>query len=94
MLRIVPHTEPRVGRSYEHFPDGFELHLLHRYHHQLRPSSQSPEMAARFGIPLDVKLTTVTPFRAHGLLRAGHGLQVIPEPSTINPKPSPLNPEP
>ena len=25
-LRIVPHTAPRVGRSYEHFPDGFELH--------------------------------------------------------------------
>jgi hypothetical protein len=29
MLRIVPHTVPRVGRSYEHFPDGLELHLLH-----------------------------------------------------------------
>jgi len=28
MLRIVPHTVPRVGRSFEHFPDGFELHLL------------------------------------------------------------------
>ena len=28
MLRIVPHTVPRVGRSHEHFPDGFELHLL------------------------------------------------------------------
>jgi hypothetical protein len=28
MLRIVLHTVPRVGRSYEHFPDGFELHLL------------------------------------------------------------------
>ena len=28
MLRIVPHTAPRVGRSYEHFPDGFELDLL------------------------------------------------------------------
>jgi len=28
ILRIVPHTVPRVGRSYEHFPDGFELHLL------------------------------------------------------------------
>ena len=28
MLRIVPHNVPRVGRSYEHFPDGFELHLL------------------------------------------------------------------
>jgi len=28
MLRIVPHTVPRVGRSYEHFPGGFELHLL------------------------------------------------------------------
>jgi len=28
MLRIVPHTVPRAGRSYEHFPDGSELHLL------------------------------------------------------------------
>jgi len=28
MLRIVPHTVPRVGRSYDPFPDGFELHLL------------------------------------------------------------------
>ena len=28
MLRIVPHTVPHLGRSYEHSPDGFELHLL------------------------------------------------------------------
>ena len=28
MQRSVPHTVPRVGRSYEHFPDGFKLHLL------------------------------------------------------------------
>jgi hypothetical protein len=28
MLHIVPHNVPRFGRSYEHFPDGFELHLL------------------------------------------------------------------
>ena len=27
MLRMVPRTEPRVGRSYEHFPDGFQLQL-------------------------------------------------------------------
>ena len=27
MLRIVPHIVSRVGRSYQHFPDGFELHL-------------------------------------------------------------------
>ena len=39
MLRIVPHTVPRVGRSYEHFPDGFELHLL--------PSLLSSAIAAR-----------------------------------------------
>ena len=38
MLRIVPHTVPRVGRSYEHFPDGFELHLLPlRMHLRVRP---------------------------------------------------------
>ena len=29
--RIVPHTVPRVGRSCEHFPDGFELHLVTCY---------------------------------------------------------------
>ena len=28
MLRIVPRNGPRVDRSYEHFPDDFELHLL------------------------------------------------------------------
>jgi len=28
MLCIVPHTVPRVGRLYEHFPDGFEIHFL------------------------------------------------------------------
>ena len=28
MLRIVPDTVPRVGCSYEHLPDGIELHLL------------------------------------------------------------------
>ena len=35
MLRIVPHTVPRVGRSYEHFPDGFELQLLRGGRHLL-----------------------------------------------------------
>ena len=30
MLRIVPLTVLRVGRSYEHFPDGFQFHLLPR----------------------------------------------------------------
>ena len=28
MLHMVPHTVPRVGRSFEHLPDGFEFHLL------------------------------------------------------------------
>ena len=28
-LRIVLVTMPRVSRSCEHFPDGFDLHLLH-----------------------------------------------------------------
>ena len=40
MLRIVPHTVPRVGRSYEHFPYGFELHLLIQvFDHEPRPYS-------------------------------------------------------
>ena len=30
MLRTVPHSVPRVSRSCELFPDGFDLHLLHR----------------------------------------------------------------
>ena len=29
MLRIVPHAAPPVGRSHEHFLDGFERHLLY-----------------------------------------------------------------
>ena len=29
-LRIVLVTVPRVSRSCEHFPDGFDLHLLHK----------------------------------------------------------------
>ena len=29
MLSIVLHNVPRVGRSYEHVPDGFKFHLLH-----------------------------------------------------------------
>ena len=29
MLRIVKHTVPRVGRSYENFPNVFELYRLH-----------------------------------------------------------------
>ena len=28
MLHSVPHTLPHVGRSCEHFPNGFELYLL------------------------------------------------------------------
>ena len=48
MLRIVPHTVPRVGRSYEHFPDGFELHLLlcvppDAYHTGARSMYPKPE---------------------------------------------------
>ena len=30
MLCIVPHTVPRVGRSYEQLSDGFELHPLNQ----------------------------------------------------------------
>jgi hypothetical protein len=41
MLRIVPHTVPRVGRSYEHFPDGFELHLLRVVPTDIAPDAES-----------------------------------------------------
>jgi hypothetical protein len=36
MLRIVPHTVPRVGRHHEPFPDGFELHLSSPLNETLR----------------------------------------------------------
>ena len=40
MLRIVPQTVPRVGRSFGHFPDGFGLHLLIQvFDHEPRPYS-------------------------------------------------------
>ena len=32
-LRIVLATVPRVSRSCEHFPNGFDLHLLHQTKH-------------------------------------------------------------
>ena len=55
MLRSVPHTVPRVGRLYEHFPDGFELHLLlHRgWESWKRRGSRTPRAKARtgFGAP-------------------------------------------
>ena len=48
MLRIVPHTVPRVGRSYEHFPDGFELHLLlNRGKLRLGSGSDAPDRPYR-----------------------------------------------
>ena len=66
MLRIVPPTVPLVGRSDEHFPDGFELHLLHtRPYRQLR----------RAGRPAG-KLTFIERcevYRVVALLRATEG---------------------
>ena len=49
MLRIVPRTVPRVGRSYEHFPDGFELHLLPmlRGCEALRPAQDNASLLNR-----------------------------------------------
>ena len=49
MLRIVPHTAPRVGLSYEHFPDGFELHLLPS-RSQLRASPLVPLPVLRLAL--------------------------------------------
>jgi len=36
-LRIVLVTVPRVSRSCEHFPDGFDLHLLHLHWKKVSP---------------------------------------------------------
>ena len=47
MLRIVPHTVPRVGRSYEHFPDGFELHLLRRVQGTSLTRNRTPPRTAK-----------------------------------------------
>ena len=41
MLRILPHTVPRVDRSYEHFPDGFELHLLQELDKKIKKLTQT-----------------------------------------------------
>ena len=46
MLRIVPHTVPRGGRSYEHFPGGFSLHLL--LMHTLQGAHPRPYMGRDF----------------------------------------------
>ena len=70
MLRIVPHTVPRVGRSYEHLPDGFELHLLtaglheervHHHHRGRRLGGTLPTKGPMWGYPRPV-LGAVDPF--------------------------------
>jgi len=48
MLRIVPHTVPRVGRSYEHFPDGFEQHLLHAAGQVQDAARQNPALTVLY----------------------------------------------
>jgi hypothetical protein len=57
MLRIVPHTVPRVGRLYEHFPDGFELHL------------QTPPMSPIFEWTRTVNPVLMTPTEGQPALR-------------------------
>ena len=57
MLRIVPNTVPCVGRSEEHFPDGFEHHLL--------PFS-------RFLFPLDPPLPPLLPLPATPRVRISY----------------------
>ena len=70
MLTIVPHTVTRVGRSYEHFPDGFEPHLL--------PCSctvaATGEIAMDSGCPLAVHTSVMRavaflPYRGTSLIR-------------------------
>ena len=60
MLRIVPPTVTRVGRSDEHFPDGFELHLLpadQQEHLKVKTSREKPELPqGRWTIHLDYSL--------------------------------------
>ena len=58
MLRIVPHAVPRVGRSYEHFPDGFELHLLLSQGRQV--PRREPNAFSRLGSALNPKPRTQT----------------------------------
>ena len=50
MLRNVPHTVPRVGRSYEHFPDGFEFHLLPFSHYLQVIKRERETIIARFTV--------------------------------------------
>ena len=87
MLRIVPHTVPRVGRSYEHFPDGFQLHLL--------PGPDDLECASASGRP--------HPGASGGWgTRDGEGKRQGPDPQvvvhltryTLHPTPYTLHPTP
>ena len=75
-LRIVLVTVPRASRSCEHFPDGFDLHLLQADGDKdvLIGSSQreKPAHALPWGLPLQDE------FKAHGLLyHSTLGLRVI-----------------
>ena len=42
-LRIVLVTVPRVGRSGEHFPNGFDLRLLRAHSINLEPALENPK---------------------------------------------------
>ena len=81
MLRIVPHTVPRIGRSYEHFPDGFELHLLPR-EDEPAPS----DMATRM-VQVPLKHGIRRPVLESRVLHRPHSKGVVGEWSISEPSP-------
>ena len=73
MLRIVPHSVPRVSRSCELFPDGFDLHLLHTRHHLQVVTARMPAGQRR---TYDATLQAPA---AEAAIKAGE----VPAPDTI-----------
>ena len=67
MLRIVPHTVPRVGHPYEHFPDGFEIHLVRKW--IIHRSYGRQHRRDIGGVPTD-KVTDCRVLRARKCLRS------------------------
>jgi len=96
MLRIVPYTVPRVGRSHEHFSDGFELRLVSIL---LCTVVQSLECRVQ-GLGFMVYDSCVHCARKHHdvhepytLTHSLHALHPKSAPSALHPKPSTLNPK-
>ena len=77
MLRIVLHTVPRVGRSYEHFPDGFELHLLPNGRYEECKEHQPSSSLLLSSLELSVDTKVYEPSVRARLGTAAHFCEVV-----------------